>query len=137
MIPINRTLHQFQKGNVNFEYGRYSRNDVIKRDLGVVWSHDYCADPKKSLFRRVKSLKLNVFWRKLADDDMKICSQFRCGNVTWATKFRFWIGCQNLADRLILSDRMKKIRKISIEKYIQSNFFFQVETSKVTIQRKK
>ena len=35
----------------NFQYERYSRNDVMKLNLYVSCSHDYCADPNNIIFQ--------------------------------------------------------------------------------------
>ena len=40
--------------NWNFQYGRYSRNDVMKRGLCVSCLHDYYADPKNIILEVCK-----------------------------------------------------------------------------------
>ena len=141
MIRINCTSHPFQKQNMRTEISNM-RN--IHEIMLLSGAYVFC-DPmitvliqKTSFFKCVKSLKVDAFWQKLADNYMKNYSQFRWRNSRRATEFRFWIGCQNLADRLILSAKVKNFRKSSIKKInIPSSFVFQSEASKVTIQRKK
>ena len=64
-----------------------------------------------SFFKSGKSFKVDAFWQKLAHNYMKIYSQFRWCKYTSASEFRFWIEGQNLADRLILSAKLKIFEK--------------------------
>ena len=102
--------------NRNFQYGRYSRNDVMKLNLYVSCSHHYCADPNNIIFQVCKKAHSWGVLKKLAHNYIKIYSQFRWGKYTSASEFRILLGGQNLAHRLILSAKMENFRKISIKK---------------------
>ena len=56
--------------NWNIQYERYLRNDVIRRDLYVSCSHN------DIISEGAKSLKVDGFLQKIADNYMKTYSQF-------------------------------------------------------------
>ena len=101
----------------------------MKLDMCVLYSHYYCADSNYIIFKSGKRLKVYVFWQKLANDYIKIWSWFRWGDYTSASEFIIWIRVQNLADRLILSAKMKNLEKSTLKRNIPSSFVFQIETS--------
>ena len=119
MIRINCTLYKFLRENMRTGISNMEdMHEMILWNLTCMFRAPMTTVLIQitSFFKSGKSLKVEVFWQKLAHNYMKTYSQFRWGNYTSASEFRFWIGGQNLADRLILSAKMKNFRKISIEK---------------------
>ena len=66
---------------------------------------------KTPLFGCVQRLEVHAFWQKLCENVTKSYLQFRLGISERATEFRFWIGSQDFANRLILSAKLKKVEK--------------------------
>ena len=119
MIRINCTLYEFLRENMRT--GISNMEDIHEM---MLWNLTCMFRVPMttvliqitSFFKSGKCLKVDAFWQKLAHNYIKTYSQFRWGNYTSASEFRFRIGGQNLADRLISSAKMKNFRKISIEK---------------------
>ena len=119
MIRINFTLYEFLRENIRT--GISNMEDIHEM---MLWKLTFMFGVPMttvliqitSFFKSGKSPKLDAFWQKLAHNYMKTHSQVRWGKYTSASEFRFWIWGQILADRLILSAKMKNFRKISIEK---------------------
>ena len=103
-------------GNRNFQYGRYSWNDVMKLNLYISCLHDYCADPNNIIFQVWKESQRWCVLKKIGSPLRENIPQFRWGNYTSASEFRFWIEGQNLVDRLILLVKMKKKSEKSASK---------------------
>ena len=118
MIRINCTLYEFLRENMRT--GISNMEDIHEM---MLWSLTCMFRVPMttvliqitSFFKSEKSIKVDAFWQKFVHEYMKTYSQFRLGNYTSACEFRFWIGCQNLANRLIISAKMKNFRKISIK----------------------
>ena len=119
MIHIKFTLHEFI--GENMQAGISNMEDIhelmLWSDIFVFRVHKTTVlIQKASFFKCAQRLEVHAFWQKLRKNLTKSYLQFRWGISQAATEFRFWIGAQNFADRLILSAKMKKSQKICIKK---------------------
>ena len=119
MIHIKLTLHEFI--GENMQAGISNMEDIhelmLWSDIFVFRVHKTTVlIQKASFFKCAQRLEVHAFWQKLRKNLTKSYLHFIWGISQAATEFRFWIGAQNFADRLILSAKMKKSQKISIKK---------------------
>ena len=75
MIHIQFSVAWILKGKYasrNFQYGGYSRIDVMNRHLCLSCSHDYCADPKNISFHVCTEARSSYILTKVARKSHKI-----------------------------------------------------------------
>ena len=140
MIRINCTLYEFLRENMRT--GISNMEDIHEM---MLWSSTCIFRIPMttvliqitSFFKSGKSLKVAAVSQKLAHHYIKTASQLTWGNNTSASEFGFWIGGQNLAKSADFIGQNEKLTKNQNRKInIPSSFVFQIEASKLTIQRK-
>ena len=141
MIHIKLTLHEFI--GENMQAGISNMEDIHEL---MLWSDTFVFRvhkttvliQKASFFKCAQRLEVHAFWQKLRKNLTKSYLQFRWGISQAATEFRFWIGAQNFADRLILSAKMKKVKKsASKNKHpIKINLFRGLETQSTNSKKR-
>ena len=122
----------------NFQYGRYSRIDYMKRHLCVSCSHDYRADRKNTIIRLCTEARSSCILTKVVRKCHKIISPiliryfWTCHQVQildWKPGF-----CKS-ADFIGQNEKKSKNQHQKIN--IPSSSVFWFGDSKVLIQRKK
>ena len=115
----NWTLHKFPRENM--QAGISNMKDIHEL---IIWN-DTCAFrvrmttvliQKTPLFSCVERLEVQAFWKKLCENVTKSYLQFRWAISETTTEFKFWIRSQNFANRLILSAKMKKVKKVRTQR---------------------
>ena len=110
----NWTLHKFLRENM--QAGISNMEDIHEL---IIWNGTYAFRvhmttvliEKTSLFGCVQRLEVHAFWQKLCENVTKSCLHFRWGISEHADEFRFWIGSQDFANRLIYRPKWKKVEK--------------------------
>ena len=103
--------------------------------LSVVFTQDHCAETKSIRFQVCIEVWRSCILTKVTWNITKSYLQFKRGISQVATEFKFWIGAQKFAYRLILSAK-KKSKNQHQKINIPSSSVLWFGDFKVLIQRK-